>query len=268
MEIVRSTKRLVVRGLLALWVSGAAAQSATATCPPDSVPSGTGCMDRFEESAWRIPNASTTNAPLVAKIHLGTETEAQLVAAGATQLGTLSDDYAPCEDDGSGCANDVFAVSLPLVSPAGFTTWFQAGEACANSGKRLPTNAEWQLAASGTPDPGPDDGAHDCNTASGALPQTGRRDACVSSRGAFDMVGGVAEWVADWVPRPTSCVGWASFSDDEMCLAGADTTQPSPAALVRGGAFSSIGGTSAGPLAVHPFPPTHSAIFIGFRCAR
>ena len=124
------------------------------------------------------------------------------------------------------------------------------------------------MAASGTPDPGPDDGATECNTASGSLPRTGVRAQCVSSRGAFDMVGGVAEWVADWVSRPTACVGWASFSDDDMCLAGADTTQPAPAALVRGGAFASLGGTRAGPLAVHPFPPTRSAAFIGFRCAR
>ena len=266
MKSVLRIERAVRVGLLALVV--VAAQGAAATCPPDSVSSGAGCMDRFEESAWRVPNASTGNADLVAKIRQGTATEADLVVAGATQLGKVGDDYAPCEDDGSRCANDVFAVSLVAVSPAAFATWFQAGEACANSGKRLPTNAEWQLAASGTPDPGPDDGVSDCNTASASLPQTGQRDGCVSSRGAFDMVGDVAEWVADWVPRPTSCVGWASFSDDDMCLSGADTTQPTPAALVRGGAFASIGGPSAGPLAVHPFAPTRSASFIGFRCAR
>jgi hypothetical protein len=53
-----------------------------------------------------------------------------------------------------------------------------------------------------------------------------------------------------------------------MCLAGASTTQNSPGALVRGGAFVSIGGPLAGPLAVRDFPPFHTAGFIGFRCTR
>lgn len=268
MEIVRRVEKGVRLGLLALLAGAAAAQSSAATCPPDSVPSGTACMDRFEASVWRVPSANTDNADLVARIRQGTATVADLIGAGATQLGTAGDDYAPCEDGGAKCADDLFAVSLPSVSPASFATWFQAQEACANSGKRLPTSAEWQLAASGTPDPGPDDGVSDCNTASGSLPRTGARAECVSSRGAFDMVGGVAEWVADWVPRPTACVGWASFSDDDMCLAGADATQPSPGALVRGGAFAGLGGPSAGPVAIHPFTPIRSAIFIGFRCAR
>ena len=97
----------------------------------------------------------------------------------------------------------------------------------------------------------------------------GERASCVSARGAFDMVGGVAEWVADWGPAPTACVGWASFSDDDMCLAGASETQFAPGAFVRGGAFAAVGGAKAGPLAIHPFSPTRTnANFIGFRCAR
>jgi len=82
------------------------------------------------------------------------------------------------------------------------------------------------------------------------------------------MVGNLAEWVADWVPAPTFCPGWASFSNDDMCLAGASTTSNFPGALVRGGAFAALGGPRAGPLAVHPFPPFRSTSFVGFRCAR
>ncbi|HKA16595.1 MAG TPA: SUMF1/EgtB/PvdO family nonheme iron enzyme [Myxococcota bacterium] len=252
--------------LLALGESAAQAQGSP--CPADSVRSGTVCMDEFEASVWRVPSPTTTSAGLVAKIRQGTATAADLAAGGATQLGVASDDYAPCADDGQNCADDIYAVAIPSVAPAASITWFQAQEACANSGKRLPTNAEWQGAANGTPDPGPDNGTTDCNTASGAVPRTGDRANCVSSSGAFDMVGGVAEWVAEWVPRPTVCTGWASFSDDDMCLAGADTTQPFPAALVRGGAFTSLGGVKAGPLALHPFTPNHSSGFIGFRCVR
>jgi hypothetical protein len=238
-------------------------------CGGDAVLAGTVCLDRFEASVWRVPNPTTTNASLVRRIQLGRATAADLTARGATQLGTAVDDYAPCTDNGQNCANDIYAVSLPSVLPSALITWFQAQEACANAGKRLPTSAEWQVGANGTPDPGPDNGTTDCNTASGqsALP-TRARSGCVSAAGAFDMVGNLAEWVADWVPQSTTCPGWASFSNDDMCLAGVSTTANAPGALVRGGASVSIGGPLAGPLAVRDFPAFHTANFIGFRCAR
>jgi hypothetical protein len=262
----RTLGAIALAGGLALFARAIEAQS----CPPDAVASGGLCMDAFEASAWRVPAANAQNAALVAKIRQGIATAADLSAGGAAQLGLLAsgDDYAPCADDGQTGCGDVYAVSLRSVAPAAFITFFQAQEACANSGKRLPTNAEWQASATGTPDPGADNGTTDCNTASGSDPITGARASCVSSRGAFDMVGNVGEWVADWTVRPTVCTGWASFSNDQMCLAGADSVQAIPAAIVRGGAFAAIGGPSAGPLAIHPFPVNHSAGFIGFRCAR
>jgi formylglycine-generating enzyme required for sulfatase activity len=240
-------------------------------CAPDAVLAGAICLDRYEASVWRVPNPTTTDASLVRRIQWGRATRADLIAGGATQLGTASDDYAPCTDNGQNCANDIYAVSLPAEMPSANITWFQAQEACANAGKRLPTNAEWQVGANGTPDPGPDDGTTDCNTASadGAASLTGARTRCISARGAFDMVGNLAEWVADWVPASTACPGWASFSNDDMCIAGADTTRNGPGALVRGGAFVSLGGPLAGPLAVRAsFLPVHTTGFIGFRCAR
>jgi hypothetical protein len=237
-------------------------------CGAGAVRTGTVCLDTYEASVWRVPNPTTTNAFLVMKIQQGRATKADLTAGGATQLGTESDDYAPCTHNGQNCANDIYAVSLPSEIASAFITWFQAQEACANAGKRLPTSAEWQVGANGTPDPGPDNGTTDCNTASDGLSLTGARSSCVSARGAFDMVGNLAEWVADWVPQSTMCPGWASFSNDDMCLAGASTTQNSPGALVRGGAFASLGGPHAGPLAVRDFPPFRTTSFIGFRCAR
>src|SRR5262245_38651002 len=45
-------------------------------CPPDAVRSGTACMDKFEASVWRVPDPTTTNADLVAKIERGTATVA------------------------------------------------------------------------------------------------------------------------------------------------------------------------------------------------
>jgi formylglycine-generating enzyme required for sulfatase activity len=224
-------------------------------------------MDRYEESVWRVPNSTTTNAILVAKIELGTATQADLVAGGATPLGTVTDDYAPCTPNGQNCAGDLFAVSLPAVIPSSNITWFQAQEACANAGKRLPTSAEWQLGATGTPDAGADNGTTDCNSNTGSATLTGSRKGCESARGALDMVGNLDEWVADWVPLSTGCSSWGGFSDDWMCLFGASTSDAGPGALLRGGDYRSR--TSAGPLAVvGSGGPFSARPFIGFRCAR
>jgi len=239
-------------------------------CPVDAVVSGAGCMDQYEASVWRVPNPTTTNKRLVAKIQQGKATAALLTAGGATLLGRADSDYAPCADSGQNCANDIYAVSLPGVTPSAFITWFQAQQACTNAGKRLPSNAEWQAAVIGTPDPGGDNGTTDCNTAStSTVAATGSRSSCVSSDGAFDMVGNLFEWVADWVPRSTACGRWSagvSPTGDYQCLAGADTTGE-PGALLRGGYFN--GGAFAGPLAVvSDFEPSTSLFLIGFRCTR
>jgi formylglycine-generating enzyme required for sulfatase activity len=237
-------------------------------CTVDAVAAGTVCLDKYEASVWRVPNPTTTNVVLVRKIRLGMAKEVDLTMGGATQLGKTRDDYAPCTHNGQNCANDIYAVSLPSEIPSAFITWFQAQEACVNSGKRLPTNAEWQVGADGTPDPGPDNGTTDCNTVAeeGTAIFTGARSSCRSARGAYDMVGNLAEWVAAWMPATTFCPGWGSFSNDQMCLAGASTMSNSPGTFVRGGQFFS--GPEAGPLTIVEFPPFRSSIFVGFRCAR
>src|SRR5207245_9976635 len=130
--------------------------------------------------------------------------------------------------------------SAPLAAdgkPSANITWFQAEQALANSGKRLPSNAEWQQAAAGTPDQGASPGPQDCNVNSSGPVATGSRLNCVSAWGANDMVGNLDEWVADWVPASSSGPGWGSFSDDFMALSGASTTAQGPGALSRGGGF-------------------------------
>jgi hypothetical protein len=242
-------------------------------CPPDAALVGRTCVDKYEASVWEVPATNLTgksNAGLINGIKKGTAKQTALTAGGATQKGVVGDDHpATCPDTGQGCA-DLYAVSLPGVPPSAYVSWFQAQQACANSGKRLPSNAEWQTAVSGTPDPGGDNGTTDCNTASvGTVVHTGSRSSCVSRWGNFDMVGNVYEWVADWAPESTACPGWGSFSDDEQCFAGADTSSTfGPAALSRGGNWHS--GSGAGPLAV----VGGTAAFVspindlGFRCAR
>jgi len=96
---------------------------------------------------------------------------------------------------------------------------------------------------------------------------TGSRSACVSSAGAFDMVGNVEEYVADWVPPSTACGGWTGgiSTTDIQCLLGAAATGE-PGVLTRGGDF--LSGPFAGPFFVVSPPPSLSFDILGFRCAR
>ena len=237
-------------------------------CPPDAVRVGDACIDRYEASTWQIPAG---NAALIRRIQLGRVTLADLTNAGAVQVSpafTCAPVFPPTFDGSGNWTSPLFAVSVAGVQPTGCVTWFQAEQACALSGKRLLSNQEWQRAAAATPDPGTDDGGTDCNIGGLEMPvNTGDRAKCVSRWGAFDMVGNVEEWVADWTAQPTGCTGWGAFSDDAMCLAGASTTATGPGALLRGGSFSGVF-VEAGVFAVDAANPARAARGIGFRCGR
>ena len=114
-------------------------------------------LDTYEASVWQIPNPTTTNVKPVRKVQNGTATAADLAAGGATQRRLLSDDDV-CADNGSNCKDEIYAVSIAGVTPSAYMTWFQAQQACANARKRLPSNAEWQMAVAGTPDDQPQGG--------------------------------------------------------------------------------------------------------------
>lgn len=247
---------MVLSGATALAGSGAAA----ATCAADAVLVGDLCVDKYEASVWSNPPGGEMG----------------------TQYG-IGDTGYPCSATGENC-DAIYAASVEGTTPSQAITWFQAQVACANVGKRLLTNAEWQMAAAGTPDTGgADDHETTCNTDLTAgidVVASGSRPDCVSAWGAFDMVGNLWEWTADWVPAAEGCPGWGDFSDDVMCFSGADTTVPSPGsstaamagpgALLRGGAFTS--NAAAGPLAISAIhAPTAAIAFgtgLGFRCAR
>jgi formylglycine-generating enzyme required for sulfatase activity len=95
--------------------------------------------------------------------------------------------------------------------------------------------------------------------------------------GAFDMIGNVDEWIADWGDRSVSCTSWpATFGSDVSCVGGPGTTgNPDeqsgtlsfPGAFVRGGSF--LDQTDAGVFAVSAgTDPSQRSPSIGFRCAR
>lgn len=233
---------------------GFVAPALAAKCPKDSVEVGNVCVDLYEASVWETTDTQTIN-----KIQKGRIDEAADLAGNATQRGATSDDYgAGCPPTGNGCV-DFYAVSIPGVTPSRFLTWFQAAAACANAGKRLLTNQEWQVAALGTPDGAP------CVISFGNPGPTGTAG-CVSNRGTFDMVGNVGEWVADWVPVSTTCTTPLFGTDDLNCLAGASTTS-GPGALIRGG--DRFFGSLAGVFHVNGSnQPSFAHSFLGFRCAR
>jgi formylglycine-generating enzyme required for sulfatase activity len=201
---------------------------------------GSVCIDRYEASIWDAPT-------------------------GGNQItGAI-----PCNPNGQDCTN-IYARSVAGVAPAANITWFQAQQALANSGKRLPTNAEWQMAVAGTPD------STGCNISTGAVANTGANPACVSMWGANDMVGNLGEWVADWDEEAAACTttttatsSSADFGDDLTCI-GRASGEPStrlPGALVRGGDFADDSG--AGRFAVSGLSePSGSDATIGFRGAR
>jgi formylglycine-generating enzyme required for sulfatase activity len=89
----------------------------------------------------------------------------------------------------------------------------------------------------------------------------------VSDAGAFDMVGNVWEFTADWVPLSQGdCPGWGDFSNAQMCLAGTDMEGGGPGVIVRGG---SIGYSDAASVfAVRgDWTPSRGRLPVGFRAA-
>lgn len=217
------------------------------TCPPDSVLVGTTCIDKYEASVWQ-----TANAAVIAKIKDGTVTFADLSGAGAILLGQSSGDLAAagCPATGNGCIN-FYAVSVSGVFPSRFMNWFQAAAAARNSGKHLPSNEEWQAAAFGTPDGTP------C-VVTGGVGVTGTVG-CISDVGAFDMVGNLWEWVADWARLGFCFSPIFSGTGDLHCFFAAGVR--------RGGSFED--GAGAGVFAIHGISTTTSSgAEIGFRAAR
>jgi len=196
------------------------------------------CVDKYEASVW-----STADGP----------------SGGGLQLGSASDDYSAgtvggitCSDNGNDCtgANTIYARSESGVVPSSSITWFQAQQACAASGKRLLTNAEWQMAAAGTD-------KTSCNISGGITANTDGNPACVSNWGVVNMVGNVNEWVSDWMQGatktsvdvllnptgtqviniPTYTTGSLGASYDNDITAGVQQANSTnfPAAVYRGG---------------------------------
>jgi iron(II)-dependent oxidoreductase len=147
--------------------------------------------------------------------------------------------------------------ALPADEPVQHVCWYEADAYARWSGARLPTEAEWEVAAQGTPLAGAD------------LWQEGRRfapssvyaaDAVASAWGVRGMLGGVWEWTAsDFLAYP----GFRAFPYREYSevFFGPDYK------VLRGGSWATHPSAVRTTFRNWDFP-IRRQIFSGFRCAR
>lgn len=174
------------------------------------------------------------------------------------------------------------------VSRAGVVPWrylsqMHAVEACAKAGKRLPTALEWHRASIGTPE---DHTSCVLEHSEPAPAPTGSRGSCVSTAGAFDMVGNVWEWVDEevvdgvWQGKTLPDTGYVHAVDragvalssgaTSSELYGADRVwaqSEGVMGMMRGGYYKS--GTDGGIYALYAASPlSFAGTAVGFRCVR
>jgi formylglycine-generating enzyme required for sulfatase activity len=202
--------------------------------------------------------------------------EVDLNAYWIGQTEVTNEMYAKCVDAGK-CnppnSTERFSNSSYADHPVFTISWFDAAAYCSWVGRRLPTEAEWEKAASWDESKQnksmyPWGNSIDCSFANyrdsildngciGDTTPVRSYPSGISPYGAYNMAGNVLEWVADWYEAT-----YYQSSDLSNPL-GPDS---GASRVIRGGGLAD---TEIGLFTTFrfPFPPWVSNIYVGFRCA-
>jgi len=167
-----------------------------------------------------------------------------------------------------------FGVKETANFPINGVNWHQSKTYCETQGKRLPTSAEWELAARGTDgrtypwgnqEPSCERTVMDKENAgylgcgTGDTLAVGSKPKGASPYGVMDMAGNLWEWTSDWY--------------DERYYFNSPVGNPKGPAtgtlkITRGGDFMSRQGYELRATGRFPYYPSNPSPAIGFRCAK